>query len=156
MPGIVGLGVACEIVRRERAGEAKRVERWRDHLLSSLRANLPDLKVNGSLEHRLPNNLNVSFPGVDGEELVKDLQDVAVSSGSACTSAALDSSYVLKSLYGDDEAARGSLRFGLGRSTTREEIDLAAAAVTAAVERLRSSRPGTATADAVRGCGPIE
>src|SRR5256885_12663717 len=126
VPGIVGLGKACEIARQEMAEESRRVGALRDRLRAALEAGLDQVQINGSLEHRLPNNLNVSFGYVDGESLLMGINDVAVSSGSACTSATLEPSYVLKALGVGEELAHSSVRFGLGRFNTQEEVDYAA------------------------------
>ena len=145
VPGIVGFGVAAEICRAELAAEGERIGRLRDRLLAALTARLDGATVNGSLEQRLPHNLNVSFAGVEGESLLVGLDDVAVSSGAACTTASpgLDPSHVLRAIGLSDELARASLRFGLGRWTTEEEIDYAADKVSSLVERLRQLSPVT-------------
>jgi cysteine desulfurase len=140
VPGIVGFGEAAAIAAREMAGEAVRLRSLRDRLLSGLRAALPDLIVNGPLEPRLPGNLNVSFPGVDGEPLLVSLcEDIAVSSGAACTAA--EPSHVLKALGRKTDLALASLRFGLGRRTSAAEIDIAIARVAEVVTRLRTMTP---------------
>jgi len=151
VPGIVGMGVACEIVENERESDARRIKPLRDSLLAQLREALPDLHVNGSLEHRLPNNLNVSFPGLDGEALVGELRGLSVSSGAACSSATHDSSYVVKSLYENNETVGGSLRFGLGRSNSTDEVVRAAKEVVNAARRLRETPPKTS----IQGCDSI-
>ena len=150
VPGIVGLGKACELVAEERERDAERVARLRDRLLELLRLAFPDVRINGSLDRRLPNNLNVSFTGVDADALLGKLERVAVSSGAACTSASRDGSYVVKCLARAesrdaspeevDTRAASSIRFGLGRFTTAEEIEVAAADVIAAVSASRSDR----------------
>jgi len=137
VPGIVGLGAACELVAAERRQDSEKVGRLRDLLLRRLRQSHPGLAVHGSLEHRLPNNLNVSFPDVDAERLLGELSTVAVSAGSACSSPGSDGSYVLKTLPDAGDAAGRSIRFGLGRSTTEMEIANAAAEVADAVAFLR-------------------
>jgi cysteine desulfurase len=135
--GIVGLGKACDIARSEMAADRSRLAALRDRLLAGLRAAVPDVHVNGSLEHRLPNNLNVSFPGVSGESLLVGIDDLCVSAGSACSSGSEEPPYVLVALGLDPDLARASLRFGLGRSTTEEEIDYAAEKVARVVRQLR-------------------
>jgi cysteine desulfurase len=138
VPGIVGLGVACEVAGRERAAEAARLAVLRDRLQEGLEREIEDLVVNGDVENRLPHNLNVSIPYVDGEALLLSLEDVAVSSGSACRSSAPGGSHVMKAIGRDDDLARSTIRFGLGRWTTEEEIDYAIGRVTETVARLRS------------------
>jgi cysteine desulfurase len=139
--GIVGLGEACAICQREMAAEAARLRGLRDRLKARLEAELDDVYINGSMEHRLPNNLNMSFAYVEGESLLMGIKDVAVSSGSACTSATLEPSYVLKALGIGDELAHTSIRFGLGRFNTEEEVDYVAERVTETVRKLRSLSP---------------
>jgi len=141
VPGIVGLGRAAELCRLEMAAESGRLRRLRDRLREKLQASLDGVYVNGSLEHRLPHNLNVSFAWVEGESLLMGINDVAVSSGSACTSASLEPSYVLKALGAGDDLAHSSIRFGLGRWTTDEEVDYVADKVAAVVRRLREMSP---------------
>jgi cysteine desulfurase len=141
VPGIVGLGKACEIARQEMEKESARVSALRDRLWAALRNELDEVHVNGSMEHRLPNSLNVSFGYVDGESLLMGINDVAVSSGSACTSATPEASYVLKALGVEDELAHSSIRFGLGRFNTEEEIDYAADRVIRVVRKLRELSP---------------
>lgn len=141
VPGIVGLGRAAEICRAEMADEAPRLAGLRDRLLQGLRTRVSDLRVNGSLTARLPHNLNAAFPRVEGEALLMGLRDIAVSSGSACTSTSVEPSHVLKGLGLSDELARASLRFGLGRFTTGEEVDYAIGAVADLVVRLRELAP---------------
>ena len=143
VPGIVGFGAAAAICRAELAAEGERIGRLRDRLLAALTGRLAGVTVNGSLEQRLPHNLNVSFAGVEGESLLVGLDDVAVSSGAACTTASpsLDPSHVLHAIGLPDQLARASLRFGLGRWTTAEEIDYAADKVSSLVERLRQLSP---------------
>ena len=138
VPGIVGLGVACEVAGRVRAAEAARLAVLRDRLQEGLEREIEDLVVNGDVENRLPHNLNVSIPYVDGEALLLSLEDVAVSSGSACRSSAPGGSHVMKAIGRDDDLARSTIRFGLGRWTTEEEIDYAIGRVTETVARLRS------------------
>ncbi len=141
VPGIVGFGEACAICMREMAEEAQRLARLRDRLKDRLLAELDEVYVNGSLEHRLPNNLNMSFAYVEGESLMMAMPDVALSSGSACTSATLEPSYVLKALGVGDDLAHTSIRFGLGRFNTAEEIDYVADRVIESVRRLRELSP---------------
>jgi cysteine desulfurase len=140
VPGIVGFGRAAEIARAEMHDEAKRVAALRDRLLKGLGANLKGcLHINGTVHQRLPGNLNVSFDGVDGEALLVSLDDIAVSSGAACTQA--EPSHVLMALGLTKDRALASLRFGIGRSTTAAEIDYAIAKVTDVVARLRQMSP---------------
>jgi len=139
--GIVGLGEACAIARREMAEESARVAALRDLLKDRILAGLDGVSINGSMERRLPNNLNLSFAGVEGEALLMGLSDIAVSSGSACTSATMEPSYVLKALGLGDDLAHSSIRFGLGRFNTREEIEYVAARVIEVVKKLRELSP---------------
>jgi cysteine desulfurase len=141
VPGTVGLGKACEICEKEMASESQRLLRLRERLQSAITDRLDGVTVNGSLEHRLPNNLNVSFSGVEGEALLMGIHDVAVSSGSACTSASLEPSHVLRAIGVDDDLAHSSIRFGLGRFNTEEEVDYAAARVVETVGKLRELSP---------------
>lgn len=141
VPGIVGLGEACAICQREMTEEGQRLAHLRDKLKSRLMNELDEVFVNGSLEHRLPNNLNISFAYVEGESLLMGINDVAVSSGSACTSATLEPSYVLKALGAGDDLAHSSIRFGLGRFNTEEEVDYVAAKVIEVVKKLRELSP---------------
>lgn len=141
VPLIVAFGEAAEIAAREQPEEAKRLAGLRDRLLHGLQANLQHIYVNGSLDHRSPGNLNVSFAYVEGESLLMGISDIAVSSGSACTSASLEPSYVLKALGVGDELAHTSIRFGLGRFTSEAEVDYAIARVTEVVGRLRDMSP---------------
>ena len=140
VPGIVGFGKACEIAQNEMAGEALRLGVMRDRLEKEL-LTMEEAYVNGNTLHRLPHVANISFKFVEGEGLMMGTKDIAVSSGSACTSASLEPSYVLKSLGLDDELAHSSLRFGLGRFTTDEEIDFAIGHVKTAVNKLRDISP---------------
>lgn len=139
--GIVGLGKAAELCRVDKEKDVAHVTRLRDRLLNKLMEALPDSVINGSMEHRLPHNLNISFPYVEGESLLMGMHTVAVSSGSACTSASLEPSYVLKSLGVNEENAHSSIRFGLSRFTTEEEVDYAAALLTEVVKKLRIMSP---------------
>ena len=140
VPGIVGLGKACELARLEMDEEAKRLSALRDKLESAL-TQMEESYVNGSTEHRLPHVANISFKYVEGEGLMMAMKDLAVSSGSACTSASLEPSYVLKSLGLSDDLAHSSIRFGLGRFTTEEEIDYAIENTKKAVNHLRDLSP---------------
>ena len=142
VPGIVGLGTACAICRREMAEESARLARLRDRLRAKLEAELDGVQVNGSDTHRLPHNLNMSFAGVESEALMTGLSDVAVSSGSACTAAVIEPSYVLRAMGIDDDTAHSSIRFGLGRFNTEEEVDYAAARVIEVVRKLRELSEG--------------
>lgn len=140
VPGIIGFGKACEIAIQEMEAEGKRLSAMRDRLEAAL-LQLEESYVNGSREHRLPHTTNISFKYVEGEGLMMGIKDIACSSGSACTSASLEPSYVLKSLGLDDELAHSSIRFGLGRFTKDEEIDFAINLVTQAVNKLRDMSP---------------
>ncbi len=141
VPGIVGLGAACEVAKREMPEEAKHLMHLRDTLKDKLMNQLDDVFINGSMEHRLPHNLNISFAYVEGESLLMGMNDIAVSSGSACTSATLEPSYVLKALGAGDELAHSSIRFGLGRFNTEQEIEYVARRVTEVVKKLRELSP---------------
>lgn len=140
VPGIVGLGMACEICRKDMAEDTARITKMRDRLEKELLV-LEESYINGNVEHRLPHVSNMSFKYVEGEGLIMGVKDIAVSSGSACTSASLEPSYVLKALGLDDELAHSSLRFGLSRFTTDEEIDYAINHVKEAVTKLREMSP---------------
>ena len=139
--GIVGFGKAVAILAEEGREESKRLEALRDRLLDKLTSNLDEVTINGSMEHRLPHNLNISFNFVEGESMLMALKDIAVSSGSACTSASLEPSYVLHSMGVTDDAAHSSLRFGVGRFNTEEEIDYVADLVIEKVNKLREMSP---------------
>lgn len=141
VPNIVGFGKACEIAKNEMAEESLRISRLRDRLHEKLVSALPEVFLNGSKNQRLPGNLNLSFAFVEGEGLMMALKDVAVSSGSACTSASLEPSYVLRALGIGEELAHTSIRFGLGRYTTEEEVDFVAALVIDKVRKLREMSP---------------
>jgi cysteine desulfurase len=141
VPGIVGLGKACELCEKEMAEESERLRALRDKLKDAILAGLDGVSINGSLAHRLPNNLNVSFAGVEGDALLMGINDVAISSGSACTSATLEPSHVLKALGVADDLAHSSIRFGLGRFNTEEEVDYVAGRVIETVKRLRELSP---------------
>ncbi len=141
VPGIVGLGKACEIAREELEAETERASALRDHLERRITGELDEVHLNGNRAHRLPNCLNLSFAYVEGESLLMGIHDVSVSSGSACTSASLEPSHVLRSMAVGEDLAHSSIRFGIGRFTTREEVDYAADRVIAAVRRLRELSP---------------
>jgi cysteine desulfurase len=141
VPGIVGLGKAAELCRLEMQQDTDRLRKLRDRLNEGLHRNLDEIYINGSMEHRLPHNLNISFAYVEGESLLMGINDVAVSSGSACTSASLEPSYVLKALGAGDDLAHSSIRFGLGRWTTEEEVDYVIDKLTKVVRRLREMSP---------------
>jgi len=139
--GIVGMGEAARICREDFDKDVAYVSALRDRLQQRICDALPDAVVNGDVEHRLPHMTNISFPYVEGESLIMGIKEVAVSSGSACTSASLEPSYVLKSLGLGDELAHSSIRFSLGRFTTEEEVDFAADRLIAEVKRLREMSP---------------
>jgi cysteine desulfurase len=139
--GIVGFGKAAALAKAEMAAEGARLRALRDRLNERFHRNLDEIYINGSMEHRLPHNLNISFAYVEGESLLMGINDVAVSSGSACTSASLEPSYVLKALGAGDDLAHSSIRFGLGRWTTEEEVDYVVDKLTTVVRRLREMSP---------------
>lgn len=141
VPMIVGLGMAAEIARKEMSAESQRLLHLRNRLHTGITSKLEDVYLNGHPELRLPGNLNLSFAFVEGEGLMMGIKDIAVSSGSACTSASLEPSYVLKALGLGDELAHSSIRFGLGRFTTEEEIDFVIQDVVRAVNHLRDMSP---------------
>ena len=141
VPGIVGFGEACALCQVEMPEESKRLAHLRDKLRARLERDLDEVYINGTMEHRLPHNLNISFAYVEGESLLMGINDVAVSSGSACTSATLEPSYVLKALGAGDDLAHSSIRFGLGRFTTEEEVDYVGAKVVDVVRKLRELSP---------------
>ena len=141
VPGIVGLGKACAIALEELPQESVRLAGLRDRLKDSIMSRLDEVYVNGTMEHHLPGNLNISFAYVEGESLLMGINDVAVSSGSACTSATLEPSYVLKALGTGDDLAHSSIRFGIGRFNTEAEIDYVADRVVETVQRLRELSP---------------
>jgi cysteine desulfurase len=141
VPGIVGLGAACEISGKEMVDEAQRLIQLRSQLQAGLFERLDEIYVNGHPTERLPGNLNVSFAYVEGESLLMGINDIAVSSGSACTSATLEPSYVIRALGIDDELAHSSIRFGLGRFNTLEEVDYVTDRVSKEVKRLREMSP---------------
>ncbi len=143
VPLIVGLGKACAIAAQEMPRESERLLGLRERLWEGLSEQVEGVSLNGHPEQRLPGNLNVSFADVHGEALLMALKDVAVSSGSACTSASVEPSYVLRALGVDDDLAHASIRFGLGRGTSAEEVDYAIRETARAVSRLRSLSPVT-------------
>jgi cysteine desulfurase len=140
-PLCVGLGEAAEICLKEMDVEAKRLTKLRDRMLEGLQAKLPEIYVNGDLDHRIPGNLNISFAYVEGESLMMGIKGLSVSSGSACTSASLEPSYVLRALGVDEELAHTSLRIGLGRFTTEQEVDTAVDELVRHVSKLREMSP---------------
>ena len=141
VPNIVGLGKACELAVNEMPEESKRLAYLRDRLKKKLEDNLDEIHINGSMEHRLPGNLNMSFVYVEGESLLMGINDIAVSSGSACTSATLEPSYVLKALGLGDDVAHSSIRFGIGRFNTEAEVDYVADKLIDTVKKLRELSP---------------
>ena len=141
VPGIVGLGKACELCQNEMENESKELRRLREKLTHSIMSRLDETFINGSMEHRLPHNINISFAYVEGESLLMGINDIAVSSGSACTSATLEPSYVLKALGVGEDLAHTSIRFGIGRFNTEEEVDYVADRVVDTVTRLRELSP---------------
>ena len=141
VPGIVGLGTACTLARTEMDTDIPRLTALRDRLLAGLQAGLDGITVNGSLDHRLPNNLHVSFAEVDGESLLISIGDIAVSTGSACSSSSGTPSHVLSAIMGTQPVPSASVRFGLGRFTTQEEVNYAVDRFTAVVRHLRQMAP---------------
>ncbi|WP_317890615.1 IscS subfamily cysteine desulfurase [Granulicella cerasi] len=141
VPGIVGLGAACEICMNEMEAEGKRELELREYLQKKLETALDYTQVNGNMDHHLPGNLNMSFVYVEGESLLMGINDIAVSSGSACTSATLEPSYVLKALGLGDDVAHSSIRFGLGRFNTKAEVDYVADKLIDVVVKLRELSP---------------
>jgi len=141
VPGIVGLGEACALCQKEMPEESRRMAFLRDRLRHKLESALDEVYINGTMDSRLPNNLNISFAYVEGESLLMGINDIAVSSGSACTSATLEPSYVLKALGAGDDLAHSSIRFGLGRFNTEAEVDYVAAKVIDVVNKLRELSP---------------
>ncbi len=141
VPAIAGLGEACELCQKELTAEMARLGFLRDKLKNKIMSELDEVYVNGSVEHRLPGNLNISFAYVEGESLLMGINDIAVSSGSACTSATLEPSYVLKALGAGDDLAHSSIRFGLGRFNTEAEVDYVASRVIDVVKKLRDLSP---------------
>jgi cysteine desulfurase len=140
-PLCVGLGEACAIAAAEMALEGERLRRLRDRLYRGLTAALPEVAINGDVERRLPGNLNVCVPGVDGQALLAEVPELSLSLGSACTSAAVEPSYVLRALGMADDLANGSFRIGVGRYTSEAEIDFAVDRLVSAVRRLRAAGP---------------
>jgi cysteine desulfurase len=138
---VVGFGEACALAAEEMAGEAERLAGLRDRLRQRLEEDLDGVHVNGSLEHRLAGNLNVSFEGVEGDALLMAMPELALSTGSACSSATVEPSHVLRALGAGGERARGALRIGMGRGTTAEEIEYAGERIVEAVRKLRALRP---------------
>jgi len=141
VPGIVGLGKACEIAGAEMEAESKRLIELRDYMKAKFEKALDYVHVNGNMEHHLPGNLNMSFVYVEGESLLMGINDIAVSSGSACTSATLEPSYVLKALGLGDDVAHSSIRFGLGRFNTKAEVDYVSDKLISTVSKLRELSP---------------
>ena len=141
VPGIVGLGKACEIAQKEMASEAERLTSLRERLKKKIIDQLEEIYVNGHPTERLPGNMNLSFAYVEGESLLMALKDVAVSTGSACTSASLEPSHVLRAIGVEEELAHTSIRFGLGRFNTEEEVDYVVRRVVEEVRRLRELSP---------------
>ncbi len=141
VPGIVGLGKACELCRTEFEKDRAHTQDLRDHFEKRIFASLDHVHLNGDKDHRLPNNSNLSFSYVEGESMIMGIKDIAVSSGSACTSASLEPSHVLRAMGVGDELAHSSIRFGFGRFTTKEEVDYAIEHVIQAVKRLRELSP---------------
>jgi cysteine desulfurase len=141
VPGIVGLGKACELCMAEMAEESVRLKALRDRLTKAIMTQLDETFINGSMEHRLPHSVNISFAYVEGESMLMGINDVAVSSGSACTSATLEPSYVLKALGVGEDLAHTSIRFGIGRFNTEEEVDYVVSRVVETVQRLRELSP---------------
>ncbi|MDV7339429.1 IscS subfamily cysteine desulfurase [Terasakiella sp. A23] len=137
----VGLGKACEIAKEEMAEENERLHELQMHMWNRFKEELPEVFLNGDLEQRIPGNLNVSYAFVEGEGLMMGIKDLAVSSGSACTSASLEPSYVLRALGVEEELAHTSLRLGIGRFTTKEEVDYATDRIIKEVQRLREMSP---------------
>lgn len=140
-PLVVGMGAACEIAKKEMEYDQKRISQLQERMLNGIRQQLDEVVVNGSTERRYPGNLNLSFAYVEGESLLMGLKEVAVSSGSACTSASLEPSYVLRALGVDEDMAHTSIRFGIGRFTTEEEIDKAVQLTVEQVKKLRELSP---------------
>ena len=140
-PLCVGLGKACAIAIEEMGVEAERLKMLSERFIAKTEERLPEVFLNGDREHRIPGNINLSYAFVEGEGLMMGIKDLAVSSGSACTSASLEPSYVLRALGVDEELAHTSLRIGLGRFPTEEEIDYAVDRICGEVERLRAMSP---------------
>ncbi|KAG9454143.1 hypothetical protein H6P81_007047 [Aristolochia fimbriata] len=140
-PLVVGMGAACELAMKEMEYDTRRISKLQERLLNGICSKLDGVVVNGSMEHRYPGNLNLSFAYVEGESLLMGLKEVAVSSGSACTSASLEPSYVLRALGVEEDMAHTSIRYGMGRFTTEREVDLAVGLTVKNVERLREMSP---------------
>lgn len=140
-PLCVGLGVACEIAKNEMAAESERLHYLRDRFYKGIMEQLPEVYLNGDFDHRIPGNLNLSFAYVEGESLIMGIKNLCVSSGSACTSASLEPSYVLRALGVTEDLAHTSLRIGLGRFTTEEDVDYAVSEIVSHVKRLREMSP---------------
>jgi cysteine desulfurase len=140
-PLIVGFGKAAEIAKQEMRADNERITKLRDKLYKTLKEKIPDIYHNGDLKHSIAGNLNISFAYIEGESMLMAIGNLAVSSGSACTSASLESSYVLKSLGVSEELAHTSIRFGIGKYTTEAEIDKTIETVVRAVEKLRKMSP---------------
>jgi cysteine desulfurase len=141
VPGIVGFGLAAELMINQGVAESERILQQRNTLHKKITDKISDVYLNGHPDKRLPGNLNISFAYVEGEGMMMAIKDVAVSSGSACTSASLEPSYVLRAMGIDEENAHSSIRFGLGRFTTDEEVDFVADLVTSKVQKLRDMSP---------------
>lgn len=140
-PLVVGLGKAAEIAKAEMASDEARIKKLSDRFYDAIMKQVPDTFLNGDREHRIPGNLNLSFAYIEGESMIMAIRDLAVSSGSACTSASLEPSYVLRALGVEEEMAHTSIRFGIGRFTTEEEIDFAVKLVAGSVQKLREMSP---------------
>jgi cysteine desulfurase len=140
-PLCVGLGEACAIAQKEMPAEAERLRSLRDRFYTKIKARLPEIYLNGDAEQRIPGNLNISFAYVEGESLMMGIKGLSVSSGSACTSASLEPSYVLRALGVNEEMAHTSLRIGFGRFTTEQEVDMAVEEIAREVTKLREMSP---------------
>jgi cysteine desulfurase len=138
---IVGMGAAAELAVQLMDADAQRIGKLRDRLLKGIQDRVEETYINGSMEHRVPHNLNISFAFVEGESLIMALKEIAVSSGSACTSASLEPSYVLRALGKSDELAHSSIRFGIGRFTTEAEVDATIELIAGKVGKLRELSP---------------
>ncbi|MDH5527141.1 MAG: IscS subfamily cysteine desulfurase [Nitrospirota bacterium] len=141
VPGVVGMGKAAELCMQEMPEESARMGVLRDHLENGILAGLDEVQVNGSREHRLPHNLNISFAYVEGESMLMGLKEIALASGSACTTATLEPSYVIRALGVSEELAHSSLRFSIGRFTTEEEVEYVIGRVVETIQRLREMSP---------------
>jgi cysteine desulfurase len=140
-PLVVGLGEAARIAKAEMAADEERIKYLSNKLYNAVVTEVPDVFLNGDKEQRIPGNLNLSFAYIEGESMIMAIKDLAVSSGSACTSASLEPSYVLRALGVDEELAHTSIRFGIGRFTTEEEIDFAIQVITTNIKKLRDMSP---------------